>query len=192
MVINGNALVRQMKEAFKGGGYTVICDPKGTTIICCGYWAVEIDNADVPRQALSLMALHMGFLPEEGDAYKVIKGKGEPVIQTRIYDEAIKPIRELDDAACVDTSSNAVVVKTILTYDGCNVWQGASADQSVLLVNPALEGVMARKRDSIVHRAGNALCLKGEVSKAYIMRVDMDKQKPQMDHMAAIRWPVEK
>lgn len=192
MVINANALVRQMKEAFKGGGYTVICDPKGTTIICCGSWAVEIDNADVPRQALSLMALHMGFLPEEGDAYKVIKGKDEPVVQTRIYEEAIAPIRGLDAAAAIETSSAAVVVKTTLIYDNCNVWQGATEDKSVLLVNPALEGILTRKRDSIVRRAGNALCLKGEVSKAYIIGDVPHEQKLYMDHLADIRWPVEK
>lgn len=190
MVINGKALVREMKEAFKRNGYTVICDPRGTTVICCGFWAVEIDNADVPRQALSLMALHMGFLPEEGDAYKIIKGKDEPIVQTQIYESAVAPIRALDTEAVLDTTSASVMEKTILTYDGCNVWQNASEDKSVLLVNPALEGIMARKRDSIVHRAGNALCLKGEVSKAYIMRVDCDKQKPQMDHLADIRWPV--
>lgn len=192
MVINANALMREMKQAFKGGGYTVICDPRGTTIICCSHWAVEIDNADVPRQALSLMALHMGFLPEEGDAYKVIKGKDEPVVQTRIYEEAIAPIRGLDAAAAIETSSAAVVVKTTLIYDNCNVWQGAAEDKTVLLVNPALEGILTRKRGSIVRRAGNALCLKGEVSKAYIIGDVPHEQKLYMDHLAAIRWPVEK
>lgn len=85
MVIREKALVREMKEAYKRGGYTVLVRPNGRTVICSPYWSVEIDNHEVPREALSLMALHMGFLPESGDAYKIYKGDKTPAVQEEVF-----------------------------------------------------------------------------------------------------------
>lgn len=73
MVIKEKELARLMKDAYRGGGYTVAVRGNGKTVICTNAWAVEIDDASLPREALSMMALHMGFLPEPDEAFTIYK-----------------------------------------------------------------------------------------------------------------------
>lgn len=189
MVINEKALVREMKKAFNSGGYHVIKHTKGTTIIYCGYWAVEIDDADVPRKVIGCLASDLHFLPDDKDAYKVSKGKGDPIIQTEIFDSAIAVIHSLENR--VSKLTVDVMEKTILTYEGYSVWQNAFPEQErrVLLVNPTYEGIMDQKKDSCIYRAGEALYLEGSVSKAYILPVGTEKKEALLNHLAAFRWP---
>lgn len=90
MVIGENSLVREMKEAFKGGGYTIICRPGEATVIMCPYWAVEINDENLPREVLSLLALHMGYLPKEGEAYKIMKAGQEIQQKVEQTEEKLK------------------------------------------------------------------------------------------------------
>lgn len=141
MVIREKALVREMKEAYKHGGYTVLVRKTGRTVICSPYWAVEIDNHEVPREALSLMALHMGFLPEPGDAYTVYKGDKKPTIQERISEEATDWVDTLDETLLDPEESPLMVKKTVLTYGGYNVWQ-QDKTRHILLINPEYERIL--------------------------------------------------
>ena len=45
MVIKEKELARLMKDAYRGGGYTVAVRGNGKTVICANAWAVEIDDA---------------------------------------------------------------------------------------------------------------------------------------------------
>ena len=55
MVIKEKELARLMKDAYRGGGYTVAVRGNGKTVICANAWAVEIDDASLPREALSMI-----------------------------------------------------------------------------------------------------------------------------------------
>lgn len=45
MVIKEKELARLMKDAYRGGGYTVAVRGNGKTVIYANAWAVEIDDA---------------------------------------------------------------------------------------------------------------------------------------------------
>lgn len=66
MVVNDKALVREMKEAFKGWGYTVMVVSGDKWVIGSkDNWTVVIDGQNnVPNEVLALIVLHMGELPK--------------------------------------------------------------------------------------------------------------------------------
>lgn len=116
MVVNDKALVSNMKDAYNGGGYTVLVRPRGSHAIHTACWAVDIDNAHVPREVLSLLALHMGLLPESGEAYKITKTKEGPNVQKVIYDVAEGPLRTLE--ADTFEANLSELRKTNVIFDG--------------------------------------------------------------------------
>ena len=65
MVIDEKALVRELKEAYKGWGYTVmVTDHDKWVFRSADNWVVMIDGQDnVPNEVLALIVLHMGHLP---------------------------------------------------------------------------------------------------------------------------------
>ena len=186
MVIREKSLVREMKEAYKGGGYNVICTHEDTMVILCPSWAVEINNENLPREALSLLALHMGYLPKEGEAYKIMKADKEPTVQKMLFDTAISLIRtlEIKVAEAQDTVPVAVK-KTLLTFDGCNVWQ-KTGNNGIILIDPEYESILRKKDDVIM--AGDAIYKEGEVSKAYVFRVMDTRWENQLNHLGQIPW----
>lgn len=123
MVIKEKELARLMKDAYRGGGYTVAVRGNGKTVICTNAWAVEIDDASLPREALSMMALHMGFLPEPDEAFTIYKGNKEPTVQTKDFDVAVQCITQLDALLKEAEARKARVRKTVLTYNGYSIWQ---------------------------------------------------------------------
>ena len=186
MVINDKALVREMKRAYKGGGYNVIIRPGGRTVINCFSWAVEIENENLPREVLSVLALHMGCLPEEGETYKIMKGAKEPTVQKMIFDTAMEPVRRLEQAVADATEAVPVAVKkTMLTFDGWNVWQ-KTGNNGILLVDPAYE-MMLRKLEDVI-AAGDAIYKEGAISKAYIMRGKAEMYENQLNYLGQIPW----
>lgn len=186
MVIDEKALVRELKAAYKGGGYNVILRPGGRTVLCCAAWAVEIDNENLPREVLSVLALHMGYLPEEGEAYKIMKGAKEPTVQKMIFDTAMEPIRKLEGAVTDASISVPVTVKkTMLTFDGWNVWQ-KTGNNGILLVDPAYEMIL-RKLDEVI-AVGDAIYKEGSISKAYIMRGTAAMYENQLNYLGQVPW----
>lgn len=186
MVINEKSLVREMKEAFKGGGYTVICTQEDTMVILCPSWAVEIDIENLPREVLSLLALHMGYLPEPGDACKIMKLEKEPMVQKLMFEQALLMIRKLEQPLIHQEKSQKVEVKkTLLTFDGCNVWQKIG-NNGIVLIAPECESILRKKDDVIM--AGDAIYKEGEVSKAYIFRALDARWENQLNHLGQIPW----
>lgn len=186
MEIREQSLVREMKEAYKGGGYTVICRPGETTVILCLAWAVVINNENLPREVLSLLALHMGYLPKEGEAYKIMKADKEPMVQKMLFDTAISPIRTMEGIVAEAQGTIPVAVKkTLLTFDGCNVWQ-KTGNNGIVLIDPEYESILRKKDDVIM--AGDAIYKEGEVSKVYVMRVNNTAHENQLNHLGQIPW----
>lgn len=140
MVIKEKELARLMKDAYRGGGYTVAVRGNGKTVICTNAWAVEIDDASLPREALSMMALHMGFLPEPDEAFTIYKGNKEPTVQTKDFDVAVQCITQLDALLKEAEARKARVRKTVLTYNGYSIWQQGNGN--ILLIDPAREQLL--------------------------------------------------
>ena len=188
MVINEKTLVREMKEAYKGWGYTVICREEESTIILCPYWAVEINSENLPREVLSLLALHMGYLPKEGEAYKIMKAGKETTVQKMLFDTALLMIRKLEQPMLHrDVAPLVDIKKTLLTFDGCNVWQ-KTGNNGIVLVDPEYESILRKKEDVVM--AGDAIHKRGEVSRVWVFRVEGSKWENQMNHLGQIPWVV--
>lgn len=186
MVIREKSLVREIKEAFKGGGYTVICRPGETTVIMCSNWAVEINDENLPREVLSLLALHMGYLPKKGEAYRIMKADKEPTVQKMLFETAISPVRTLEiQVAEAQDTIPVKVKKTLLTFDGCSVWQ-KTGNNGIVLIDPEYESILRKKDDVIM--AGDAIYKEGEVSKVFVMRVNDAAHENQLNHLGQIPW----
>lgn len=184
MVVREKALVREMKEAYKRGGYTVLVRKTGRTVICSPYWAVEIDNHDVPREALSLMALHMGFLPEPGDAYKIYKGDKTPAVQEEVFEVAAEWVDLLDRAYIVREEKPLAVKKTVLTYSGYNIWQQANT-RNILLIHPEYERILYKIDPAFMLQ--EALCVADTVSRVYIPKSPWISEGVS-DFLAQMEW----
>lgn len=184
MVIKDKALIQCMKDAYKGGGYNIVKRPYGRTVIYTPFWMVQIDDANVPREALSLLALHMGFLPEENEAYKIFKGEKDPVVQKQIFEKAMLTVQKME--ACLPASDGPgyQAKKTVLTFDGWNVWQ-KTAGLEVILIDPVYERLFRKREKAVV--AGNALYMQGTISRAWVMR-RTDGPEHQMEHLAQMQW----
>lgn len=186
MVIREQSLVREMKEAFKGGGYTVIYTHEATMVILCSSWVVEINNENIPREVLSLLALHMGYLPDVGEAYKIMKADKEPTVQKMLFETALLMIRKLElPLMHKEKNPKVEVKKTLLTFDGCNVWQKIG-NNGIVLIAPECESILRKKDDVIM--AGDAIYKEGEVSKAYIFRALDARWENQLNHLGQIPW----
>lgn len=186
MVIREKRLVSLMKDAYKAGGYTVAVRENGKTVISASRWAVETDNASVPREALSMMALHMGFLPESGEAYRIYKGHKEADVQSEILTSAVEFITGLETLRLEARSGETGIMKTILTYNGYSVWQ-QTQNGHILLVDPALELLLYKKDD--ICRVGGALYGADGESSVYILCQPEADYRKSLDHLAEITWP---
>ena len=84
MVVNESALLRAMREDYKGQGYTVARraddedDPESESslLLSANDWMVEIGWKNVSAKIFGLVAEHMKGLPEVGQAFKIKKKKG--------------------------------------------------------------------------------------------------------------------
>ena len=185
MVIHEAALARQMKAAYKDGGYIVACRPE-TVVIMSSAWITEIRNEHMPREALSLMALHLGFLPEEGEAYRIVKGDDEPNVQTMLPETALKPLVRIETALSAEEAPPSVELrKTLLTFDGWNLWQ-KRGNGGMILVDPGLESIFRKKDDVILIEDG--LYKQGLFSRAFIMPGRDEKHQRELDHLGKIFW----
>ena len=179
MVINEKALLNRVKEAYKTGGYTVAVN-EDRHIITGGTWAVELDSDNLPWDLMGLMAVHMGFLPKPGAAYKITKTKAGPYVQHMMYEDAAKTVEAMDAYPVA-----ATVTKTSLTMDGCNVWQ-SDIGMNVHLIRPDLEELFRKTED--VQLAGHTFRSLGEISRVWVMKVTIDPEDARIQCLSSIRW----
>ena len=179
MVANEKALLGRIKDCYKSGGYTVMVNGGRHTIIG-GTWAVEISSENLPRDVIGLMAVHMGFLPEPGSAYKITKAKDGAQVQSVIREDA-EALKEALEGTYVGTP----VARTGITMDGCNVWQQI-AGTLVHLIRPDLEELF-RKREELI-LAGNTFRACGEISKVWVLEALTDPEDKKINCLSSIRW----
>lgn len=192
MVVNEKALVRGMKDAFKAGGYTVAAGEDGTLAIYNARWAVQMEEKNIPREVLSLLALHMGYLPKKGDAYKVFKGDKVPVVQNVVHAVAVQPVDSMAAKAAVATAassalgrSEAQIHRTGITFQSYRAWQRPS-DMQVVLVDPEAESIFRKKEKALL--IDGAIYQEGRVSRAYVWAVDREYFQIQVEYLSGMQW----
>ena len=186
MVVNEKQLVRQMKESYKSQGYQVLVN-NDLMVICNGFWLVEMDLDNVPNEVLSLIALHTRKIPENGSACKVTKGTDGPIVQSRMLEDALGPVRQMYEERneAFDDIQLAQMMKTNLVYDGCGVWQ-AHPGNYIYLIDPRYEALISdRGKVSLV---GNGIYAEGEISKVWVLRVAGQSDKEYLKHLEKMTW----
>ena len=189
MVVNEKVLVREMKEAYKGWGYTVmVMDGNKWVIQSNDAWAVEIEGQDnVPNEVLALIVLHMGHLPREQQCYRIYKGDKGVCIQKEVYAVAVQNWKSFERAREETDDAPVEVRRTALVYGHRRMWQQIG-DKSVLLITPRFEGLMDIGAESVVRAVGQQIYLEGEISCVYISRARGGASEALLDHLAQVKW----
>lgn len=186
MVINEKALLRAMKEAYKGWGYTVAVTDHDVWVISCPQWIAKIcDRANVPNEVLSLIVLHMGYLPERETAYRVYKSDTGPAIQEEIFSEAMENMIDLEKKRYDPDTKKAQIRKTKLHFGHRQVWQRPE-DLEIFLVDPRYESIIEKKID--VRTVGGVLFSVGETSTIYVYRESDTGYEAQIEHLSQMQW----
>lgn len=186
MVVNERALVREMKAAYKVSGYGVAVRSDGTWVITAEGWAVVIEGVgNVPREALSLMVLHMGFLPHHGDAWRVYKTDNGPQAQKQVFEVALESVRKIENLAARSAGDPEWVYPTHLRLGADRIWQNPKTLE-VVPVDPRHSSLMAETKE--VRRCGDCICLEGSISWVYIAKSAEGASGVQLDHLEKMQW----
>lgn len=187
MIVKEKGLLRLMKEAYRGSGYTVMVDRvAGEDHLCVSHWGWKagIEMTAVPRKILGLLVEHIGKLPKYGEAFKVQKA----AVQTELFDVAKDPFKDL--VQCMDYwESHKLMKRTRLEWNGLQVWQ-AVKDQSIVLMNPGLIDI-ADYADSAfeIKLSGTMLMIQGERSFAAVVKEFVDDgEKPLLENLTNVQW----
>lgn len=186
MVINEKALVKEMKEAYKGWGYTVMVLPGGEWVFMTKAWAAEIDaQTNVPNEALSLIVLHMEYLPERETAYRIYKDESGPVIQQEVFSVAEATYTALCEQRRETDAKPLYCWQTKLRLGACRVWQRPS-DLEILLIDPTYERIIESKKN--IRVVGDAIYAEGQISCVYVMRVQNAGEQAHIEHLSQMQW----
>ena len=186
MVINEKAMIREMKEAYKGYGYTVAVDHDDTWTVSNGYWLAQIDGQhNVPNEILSLIVLHMGMLPDAGTAYRVYKTKDGPEVQDELLSIALEHAKKLDVERQKTEEKPIYISATRLRLGGYRIWQ-QTENLQILMIDPRHESVIDSKKD--VRIVADTLFKEGEISCVYVCPVSKEQDKAQIQHLEQMQW----
>lgn len=163
MVVNESALLRAMREDYKGQGYTVARraddedDPESESslLLSANDWMVEIGWKNVSAKIFGLVAEHMKGLPEVGQAFKVKKKETNTVI----FDMVEKFPKHNPDERIIATH------RTRLIYESMEVWQ-EERNNSCMLV-PSETAGMLLDHGRIVQWIDGGLLITGKEANAW-------------------------
>ena len=185
MVVNEKALMRCMKEAYRNQGYTVVVYD-GWMVINGGYWLVKIAEEETSNEVRSLITLHMRDLPQEGQAFKTIKGDNGPIVQQVLLGTALESLQKMEAKLVTAVGEDEVVIRrSPVRYDGAVIWQNAK-DLAVLAMDPRYEALLESHKD--VKRLGTGLYKEDMVSTAWILGIYEPNAVEKLDHLAKFRW----
>lgn len=164
MVINESALLRAMREDYKGQGYTVArrfdnpdyTDDESVLILSSGDWLAEIEWKNVPSKVFGLIAQHLKGLPAVGEAFTVKKKE----TNTTIFDMVDK-FPEIEKAATVITAH-----RTRLMYENMEVWQKAGNNGCMFIHVETADMLFDHGR--VVRWVEGGIYLEGKASRIFV------------------------
>lgn len=186
MVINESALLRAMKEDYKGSGYTVAVrledlevDAEAVLVIQSTDWLVEINRDNVPPKVLGLIAEHLKGLPSVGEAFTVKKKETNSFVFNMV-----------DKMPECDKKSPAIIAhRTRLMYESLEVWQ-KDGNNGCMFV-PVETADMLLDHGRIVKYVDGGLFLEGKASRIHIRHChykDTDPQQDAINYLNGKRW----
>ena len=88
MLISEAGLVRAMKGAYKGGGYTVV-NNGDSVLIFAATWYVECKWNLLPRKVLAIIVEHAGMIPGEDEPVRIMKDTDPQLVMSQSVAESI-------------------------------------------------------------------------------------------------------
>lgn len=188
MVINENALLRAIREDYKGQGYTVARRPgkdenstedESVLVLDSSDWLVEIDWKNVPPKVIGLVAQHLKGLPRIGEAFTVQKKE----TNTTIFN-MVDRFPEIDPKAPVIAAH-----RTRLMFESMEVWQ-KDGNNGCMFV-PLETADMLLDHGRVVKWVQGGLYLEGKASRIRILhctyRTD-EYQQDAINYLNGKRW----
>lgn len=188
MVINETALLRAIREDYKGQGYTVARRPgkdedsaeeESVLVLDSSDWLVEIDWKNVPPKVIGLVAQHLKGLPRIGEAFTVQKKE----TNTTIFN-MVDRFPEIDPKAPV-----IVAHRTRLMFESLEVWQ-KDGNNGCMFV-PVETADMLLDHGRVVKWVQGGLYLEGKASRIRILhctyRTD-EYQQDAINYLNGKRW----
>lgn len=188
MVINESALLRAIREDYKGLGYTVARrqtrDEDGdvtadTLVLDSSDWLVAIEWKNVPPKIIGLIAQHLKGLPHPGEAFKVQKKETNTTIFNMVDD-----FPEINPKAPVIAAH-----RTRLMYENMEVWQ-KDGNNGCMFV-PVENADMLLDHGRVVQWIDGGLYLEGKASKIHIYHCSYkttDYQQDAINYLNGKRW----
>lgn len=183
MVINESALLRAIKEDYRGNGYTVAkryTPGDGNVLVIQGTgWLAEIGWDNVPPKVLGLIVEHLKDLPTVGNAFTVQKKE----TKTTIYDM-------VDDMPDNDPDAIAIQVhRTDLMYKSFEVWQKDRNNGCLLIPCDTAEMLLDHGR-TVQHLDGG-IYLEGKASKLHVLATVLKsgtQEESTVNYLSARAW----
>lgn len=187
MVINESALLRAMKEDYKGQGYTVArrfdnldtADDESVLVLSSGDWLVEIEWKNVPPKVFGLIAQHLKGLPAVGEAFTVKKKE----TNTTIFDMVAK-FPEIEKAAPVISAH-----RTRLMYENMEVWQKDGNNGCMFI--PVETADMLFDHGRVVRWVSGGIYLEGKASRIFVLHCHYaadDAHQDAINYLNGKRW----
>lgn len=188
MVINESALLRAIREDYKGQGYTVARCPglgedsaedESILVLASNDWTVEIEWQNVPPKVFGLLAQHLKGLPNIREAFNVKKKEANATIFNMV-----------NRFPGVDPKTKVVVAhRTRLMYESLEVWQKEGNNGCMFV--PAETADMLLDHGRVVQWTDDGICLQGKVSRVYVRHCHYKFDDPQQDainYLNGKRW----
>lgn len=136
---------------------------------------------------MGMFGEHIRDIPRSGDAYKVTKDKDGAIVQTRMLEEALSVVRQMErrHKEAFANGQPVQMRKTNLTYNGSQVWQGKN-DESIFLIDPRYAVLFGK--GSKTFRVGEGIYAEDADSRLWVLRVNEDSDKVYIAHMEKISW----
>lgn len=185
MVIDKTALLRAIREDYKGQGYMVARragsdeDDEGVLVINSSDWLVEIEWKNVPPEVIGLVAQHLKGLPCIGEAFKVQKKE----TNTAIFN-MVERFPEIDPKGPVIAAH-----RTRLMYENMEVWQKDGNNGCMFVLVETADMLLDHGR--VVKWVKGGLYLEGKASRIRILhctyRTD-EYQQDAINYLNGKRW----
>lgn len=155
MIINENGLTRAIKRAWKAGGYTVLRNGE-LVMVYSDAWCVVCPREIFPRKALGAIAEHAGFMPDDGEAYRINKGGDQQVENFQIAMDTVKYWQAagvVQDAEMTRVNfSGYQLLQDMALTEGVRRLHGVSVENLDIL-----EWAVARDRKAVVSNGKRAI-----------------------------------
>lgn len=148
-MIEEKALCAAMKAAWRGSGYEVYATGD-TLVITTNEMGVEMGRRNVSRKVLSLLALHLGEIPD-GTAYSVKKSGA----QQEMLDVAMGHWDGVRNR--VESAERRILRRTPMDWKNRGVWQEDETG-AVHAFDPALSDIIEATPDGIEMADGLMVC----------------------------------